>query len=416
MEGTTPLLKLSSEEFFDQEALRTLAHMQFGGADLGECLVTMQRVPPGDMKAWYREWNATAERVQSIAQACERNGRDVSAREAWLRASNYYRTAWLMLFGAPTAPEVRVAFGREAECFRRFAALADPPLEPVEIPYEGTTLPGYFCRARGADERATTLIATNGYDGTLHEAYFAFAVAANRRGYHCLLYDGPGQGRVLVEQGLPMRHDWENVIRPVVDYALARPEVDPSRLALAGWSLGGYLALRGASGEPRLAACVADPGLMSLGEPMEKMLAGLPPAALADPVNADPSLFAPFEEKIRTVLALRWKIEQRAFWVHGVSSLAEYLVVAREFTNRDRLSSIRCPVFVAAEENDSLASSAQEVYDALKCKKRFERFLGSEGAGDHTAIMARSLFLQRMFDWLDEVLELAPRKPLPAAT
>src|SRR5690606_19653323 len=153
-----------------------------------------------------------------------------------------------------------------------------------------------FCPAPGVGGQAPTLIATNGYDGTLHEAYFAFAVAANRRGYHCLVYDGPGQGRVLVEQGLPMRHDWENVVRPVVDYALSRAEVDPSRLVLAGWSLGGYLALRGASGEPRLAACVADPGLMGLREPMEKMLASLPPAALADPVNADPSLFAPFEE------------------------------------------------------------------------------------------------------------------------
>ena len=98
MEGSTPLLKLSSEELFDQQALRTLAHMQFGGADLGECLVTMQRVPPGDMKAWYDAWSATAERVESVAQACERDGHAVSAREAWLRASNYYRTAWLMLF------------------------------------------------------------------------------------------------------------------------------------------------------------------------------------------------------------------------------------------------------------------------------------------------------------------------------
>jgi hypothetical protein len=52
--------------------------------------------------------------------------------------------------------------------------------------------------------------------------YFAFAVAANRRGYHCLLFDGPDQGRVLITQGLPMRPDWENVVRPVIDYALTR--------------------------------------------------------------------------------------------------------------------------------------------------------------------------------------------------
>ena len=31
-----------------------------------------------------------------------------------------------------------------------------------------------------------------------------FAFAVNRRGYRCLLFDGPGQGRALIQQGLPM--------------------------------------------------------------------------------------------------------------------------------------------------------------------------------------------------------------------
>ena len=58
----------------------------------------------------------------------------------------------------------------------------------------------------------------------------------------------------------PLRPDWETVIKAVVDFALAIPEVDPQKIVLSGWSLGGYLAPRAASGEPRLAACVADPG------------------------------------------------------------------------------------------------------------------------------------------------------------
>jgi dipeptidyl aminopeptidase/acylaminoacyl peptidase len=60
------------------------------------------------------------------------------------------------------------------------------------------------------------------------------------------------------------RPDWEAVIGPVVDFALTRPEVDPDRIALMGISLGGYLAPRAASAEPRIAACIADPGEFSL--------------------------------------------------------------------------------------------------------------------------------------------------------
>lgn len=171
---------LSSDTFFDEQAMRTLAHVQYGGADFGECMKTMRRIPTGDKTAWHREWTATADRVASIGDACSARGHDVSAREAYLRASNYYRTSYLMQYGAPTAQEVLTGYARGSDAFQAFACRSDPPLEPVEIPYEGTTLPGYFCRPKGAARRTRTLIATNGYDSTFYEAYFAFAVAATR--------------------------------------------------------------------------------------------------------------------------------------------------------------------------------------------------------------------------------------------
>lgn len=70
---------------------------------------------------------------------------------------------------------------------------------------------------------------------------------------------------MLYEQGIPLRPDWETVIRAVVDVAISLPTVDPTRIVLSGWSLGGYLAPRAASAEHRLAACVADPGQWGRG-------------------------------------------------------------------------------------------------------------------------------------------------------
>jgi hypothetical protein len=57
----------------------------------------------------------------------------------------YYRIASYPLFGAPVDPRLVAAFDRETLCFDRFAALMEPPLVPVEVPFEGTSLPGYLC-------------------------------------------------------------------------------------------------------------------------------------------------------------------------------------------------------------------------------------------------------------------------------
>lgn len=77
------------------------------------------------------------------------------------------------------------------------------------------------------------------------------------RGYHVLTFDGPGQPAALHLDGLVFRPDWENVVSPVLDWLLARPEVDPARVSLLGVSMDGLLAPHAAAFEHRLAAYVA---------------------------------------------------------------------------------------------------------------------------------------------------------------
>ncbi len=215
----------------------------------------------------------TAQFVAAIAQESEDGGHAVSAREAYLRASNYYRTAYPFLYGAPTHERLVEAFERETDAFRSAAALFDPPVESVEIPYEGTTLPGYFYRVDNSDEPRPTVIATNGYDSTIQEMHFAHAVAAVNRGYNCLTFDGPGQGGPLIEEGLTMRPDWEHVVTPVVDYAVSRSEVDSDALK-----------------------------------------------PLFDAVEPSPEL--------------TWTLEQRNLWVHGMDSIMDYIRALPEYISR----------------------------------------------------------------------------------
>jgi hypothetical protein len=49
---------LFDDEVFAFEALRAAGHGAYGGADLGEVLVTARAIPEGDDVAWQQQWKA----------------------------------------------------------------------------------------------------------------------------------------------------------------------------------------------------------------------------------------------------------------------------------------------------------------------------------------------------------------------
>ena len=141
----------------------------------------------------------------------------------------------------------------------------DPPGEPVEIPYEGTTLNGFYFRGQGASGPRPLLIMNNGSDGSLLDMWTMGGAGALARGYDMLTFDGPGQGYALWKQGLYFRPDWEKVITPGRRLSrLTRDTVDPKRIALLGISQGGYWVPRAVAFEKRIAAAVADPGVVDV--------------------------------------------------------------------------------------------------------------------------------------------------------
>ncbi len=390
---------LFDDELFDGQLLRALDTTPHGGADVGECLTTAQRIPSGDDERWYAEWSATADRINAEAEASEAAGHTISARDGYLRASSYYRTAFIVMYRSPVDPRALENLRKHRAAYRRAAELFSPPIEPISIPYSGTTLPGYFHRIDAGGAARPLLILTSGYDGTAEEAHFSVR-GALERGYNALCFDGPGQGLVLFEQRLFMRPDWEQVVSPVVDYALTRAEVDPKRIVLMGRSWGGYLAPRAASGEPRLAACIADPGLYS---PVTMIAGWLGAFGVGDASSGSEEALGRVLGKMLANRSLAFSI-RRGMLVHDQPTPLAYLRGMTDYTIEGRVGQIACPTLVCQAEADARASQSKELYDALTCPKRLIEFSSAEGAGEHCESGAATLWSQRVFDWLDETL------------
>ncbi len=392
------------DDSFAFELVRNLGFIYYGGGDLGDMMATAEQITEGDFESWYANWHARGERVVTRAHDYLAAGHEVSARESFLRASTYFRMAEFYLHGNLSDPRILLDSRASQEAYAKAAELTGPTWEPVEIPYEGTTLPGYFYKVDDSDEPRPTLIFHGGYDSSIEELFYFGGAPAIRRGYNCLTFDGPGQGAPLREQKLVFRHDWENVVTPVVDYALTRKDVDGDRLALKGMSLGGYLAARAAAFEPRFKAAIFYDGVYSLYDSLRSVLS-------SDALDAFDAEDAPHfndiaGKEIQNNTQLRWALEQGVF-SFGSSSFYDFVVSTQKMTLDGGVAErIMCPSLVMEADGDQFfRGQPQRVFDALQSPRTFARFTAEDGAENHCQSGALAFKDEVVFNWLDDTLQ-----------
>ncbi|WP_394846178.1 alpha/beta hydrolase [Pendulispora brunnea] len=388
------------DEVLDQIVLFYLGHVWDQSADAGEVLETVGRVNESDPASWAREWRKTAERLGTLAQESERTGHPLSAAQAYLRSATYYRAA-LHHHMEPLAAEVRELAQREVDSFGKYLALSKSPCEAVRIPYENTTLPGYFCKSPSATTKAPVLLFQEGRDGWAEDGMFVVGEAM-KRGYHVLMFDGPGMGQVLRLQNLPFRADWENVVTPVVNYAVGRAEVDPARIGLMSFSMGGYMGPRAATKEHRLKALVANPGVIDWSAIMEGYLQQVDPNLLTL-VDTDEAAFnAKIDALMQNDAFMRWGLND-FMWHHGVNTPATLIKELRKYKLGDAVKDIQANTLVVDADAETYGQS-QALFDALQSKKQYLKFTEAETAQFHCQPGASAIATHRLLEWLEGAL------------
>ncbi|TQV97814.1 alpha/beta-hydrolase [Cordyceps javanica] len=359
-----------SNKTFSYEALRAAGYSNYGGADIAEVVAICSKIRPGNEDDWVREWQKAAKRALSQAEHSSSVRNNESAHHGYLRASNYFRTAEFFRRENVDKDELsRSLYEGSENCFEKAMALSPFTYESVAIPYEETTLPGYFVRADSTMQPCRTIIFNGGYDSTMSEGWFAIGAAALARGYNFLAFDGPGQGAAIRKQHLYFRPDWEHVLSPVIDYALTRNDVDAKAVAVFGWSMGGYLVARAATQEHRAQVLILDDGVLDFGSAFRaeqpyfvQRLVDLGYDSLCDWL---------FSIAASLSTGIRWAL-LNGKWTFGLQSASQLARATKEYTLKGRSQDIATPCLILDAENDHFLKGQPELLRAsLTCENKF---------------------------------------------
>ncbi|MFI5859879.1 alpha/beta hydrolase family protein [Streptomyces sp. NPDC051546] len=410
-------MKLFADPGFNFAGLFALGAAGMRASEVGEVLTAVNTINAAGLSEQtftdtFRGWG---DRL-AAPPAAGRHGRETPSqtrRFRSLRAAQYYAQALFYVLGTDRPGDEQEVYLQGRRAWDTFTQLCSPAAVRAKVPYGNTRLPVWFFRPEGRrpSEPRPTVILTNGSDGQNVDMWTYGVSAALDRGWNALVYDGPGQGELLFVQELPFTPRWEEVVGPLIDWLERREDVDRSRIALTGLSMGGNLVARAAAFEPRIAALVCQPGCVSPWLGFDKELRDVVTAdkaqtnrvwneevvpeltpQLAYSVKKRFEIFS--EEALRAARAGRiftdlWTPAQRAI------SLDVTAVVPR----------IKAPTLVLDYDFEQFyPGRPRRMYDLLRSERAYVKLTGATGAQLHCSPMAPQQHCDLVFDWLADVL------------
>jgi dienelactone hydrolase len=338
-------------------------------------------------REWCANWRKVAQRIEALAFAHEKAGQYLSAGRKYIRAGIYYLVAERML--PHRDPEKEVVYQQGLAAFKKGYPLRKEPVEYVEVPFEGKSMPALFVKAP-VKRPAPCMVHFDGFD-FLKEFIYHMTTADEfyRRGISLLIVDHPGTGEALRLRNMYARYDTEVPAAACVDYLEKRPDVDPTRIGMMAVSLGGYYAPRAAAFEKRFKCCLAWGGFWDFGATVSRRLS-TPGAAGSVP---------DFVDQLK--------------WVFGKDTVDEAVSVTKKMTLEGVADKITCPLLVLHGENDRLVPVAQarRLFDAAvnSPNKKLKVFSLAEGGSEHCQVDNNAMALDYMADWVAEILGGDPK-------
>ena len=284
-------------------------------------------------------WRKAGERHEALARRAEARGANATAVSHYDHAVEAYRMAQHPIF-FDNHPVKKYLYKKLSEMVDRRSKLAEYPIERVEVPFDNGTTISCLLHLLPDRRKAPCVIYVPGMDQSKEVFPKAGHNIALSRGFHVIAIDGPGQGNSNLQKIRSVGLNYERAGAAVIDYLQTRKEIDKSKIAIYGISMGSYWCLRLSSYDHRAAAVVSS-------------------VACFNPNNT-----------IFTQSSPRFK--QMFMYMAGYDDEEKFdEEVAKPMTVRGYLGKITCPTLLVTGEFDPLCplEDAVEAFEDLKVPK-----------------------------------------------
>jgi dienelactone hydrolase len=199
-------------------------------------------------------FEAVGRRREAKAQAAEQEEAPVTARNNYFMAAIHYAAAqWT--FDVNNEKNLWLN-ARKRECYLNYARLADHRVEAAWIPFGDKKLPGWLHLPPGYNGgKIPAVLAIPGMDGFKEAQVALYGDRWLTRGIAVLVVEGPGQYESAVLDIHVSMDNWIAAGKAIMDWMVARPELDPERIGVVGQSFGSFFGTIVCATEPRFKAC-----------------------------------------------------------------------------------------------------------------------------------------------------------------
>lgn len=204
------------------------------------------------LEDWDVAWTWAAQRFLGESRVQQRTGHRMAAALSQRHAALAYHLAAMLVFD--DARELRTLRASASSLYARAMPVLRPAVHRVAIPWRTTTLPGYLACPEQANEPSPLVVLLNG-TSTSKEETLLWTDAFLAQGLAVLALDWPGSGESALD--VAPTADGDDFTDGVFALAAREPAIDPTRVGLLGFSLGGAVAARAATQDRRIGAVVA---------------------------------------------------------------------------------------------------------------------------------------------------------------